>query len=173
MGSGIDFNQIFGDARALALLIWPMLKVVAYACGLFFLYQGGRTLVQAGREGSPYTEESQMPWGKLATHFLVGACLLQFGWSIDNTRELLAGAGEGWRTSLTAIAPSAGGGIWDVFMKAALTWLFANGAAAVFRGFLLWHQLGAGENSNGKGDLFWRGLWHIIFGGVLMNIGGI
>ena len=121
--------------------------------------------------GDPNRGRDEVPFGAVATNLFIGAALITFARSVSNTQELLGGAGTGVRGAVAYVAPAAGGSIWTRALAAAFMWVSAVGACAVFKGLLLWHELGGGGNRGGGGDLFWKGLWHILGGGLAINMG--
>jgi hypothetical protein len=163
--STVDYTQLFTAAKNIAESGKPVLIALGACLGLFFVFRAGVILATGSKNA-----QQDMPWGKLVTNLVIAAFLLSFTRTLAIVDETLAGAGEDWRSALGGAAPS-GGGAWGIFMQAALAWVAFLGMSAVFRGFLLWHKLGSGDNQNGGDDLFWRGLWHILFGGIAINIG--
>jgi hypothetical protein len=61
---------------------------------------------------------------------------------------------------------------WALITQAVVMWLFLLGWFAIYRGLVQWRKL-AIEGSGGGRDLGWAGLWHVIGGTILVNIGGL
>lgn len=155
------------EMAAVASLVQPLLVALGVTVGLFFVGQAGMLMVK-GRDGNG----DDVPVVPIVGKLFIAACLISFSRSVGNTLDLLGGAGSEVRAAVAYVAPTNGGGdIWSIALNAAFLWVAAIGAVGVFRGFLLWQDMANGENRNGGGDLFWRGLWHILGGGVAINMG--
>lgn len=165
-----DPIALLSSAAAIAKAFIPVLSILAFVFGLVLIGRAGMLMVY-GREGRGVHDD--VPLGSVVTHLLVGACLIQFARSVKNTLELLGGAGTEVRSALAYVQSSAAGSqVVQLGIAAAMAWVAALGLVAVFRGLLLWKSAGDGSNrGGGDGDLFWRGLWHILGGGVCVNIG--
>lgn len=162
-----DLTAMLNEMAAVASAIQPLLVAVGVTAGLILIGQAGLLMVK-GRNGS----QDDVPFGAVAGKLFIAACLMSFSRSISNTLELLGGAGSEVRSAVAYVTPAGGGTeVWSLALNVAFLWVAAIGAVGAFRGFLLWHEMANGENRNGGGDLFWRGLWHIVGGGVAINMG--
>lgn len=164
-----DPIAILQAAGALAKAFIPTLSVLAFVLGLVLIGRAGLLMVY-GREGRGVHDD--VPMGSVVTHLLIGAAFVQFARTVKNNLEVLGGAGSEVRTALAYVQASASGSqVVALGIATAMAWLGAIGIAAVFRGLLLWKSGGDGSNRGGGGEVFWRGLWHIVGGGVCINIG--
>lgn len=149
----------------------PFLGIAGALTGLYLIGSAGVTMFKAG--ANPQGHQGDAPVGQVVlVKSIIGALFLQFSRSVEMTRELMGGAGVGVREGLAYAVPAqAGGGFWGAVMAAGFLWLSVIGTIAIFRGFLLWVKAGSGENSRGGGDDTWAGFWHIVAGGIAINIG--
>ena len=165
----MDLTALLTNLSAFGVQLRTVLSAVSALAGLILFAVAGRTLLKGGRgpDEGPHL-------GAVGIHLFVGAALLQIAKSIEDTRiGLLAGAGSEVRTMMTTVVPAGSGGpFWILLMSTCLVWIATIGAIGMFRGFLLWNKAGSGDQQGGNsGDFFWRGLWHIIFGAICINIG--
>lgn len=128
-------------------------------------------------DGNYRGTESGVTWGSVGLRLLIGGMLLQLSTSMQGVSEMLFGLPiQDYRGVLAyANARSAGGpGPWAQVMEVALLWVVLLGWVAAFRGFLQWNTAASGGGGSGgsAGDYFWKGLWHIIGGGVAINLSG-
>lgn len=104
--------------------------------------------------------------------FLAGL-LLSLPTTIEHNVQLFGGPGASYRSAL-ALTPPPGASNWLLvaLVQAIGTWVFLIAAVATYRGILLWVQLanGGSAGSGASGDLFWRGLWHIVFSALAINL---
>ncbi|MPS81685.1 MAG: hypothetical protein E2591_26785 [Achromobacter sp.] len=143
---------------------------LAVLAGVFCVYQGLRMCVaqaQGQREGRPL-------FGPVVAHFMLGYMLLRLaGFSTDVIQLLFGATPTPPASALSYLPPQVSQS--KFFSRVALaivSWVAMFGAIAVFRGLLLWREMSNGS-PNQPGDLMWRGLWHIIFGTIALNIGGL
>ena len=164
----MDVTALLNSASAFAVQLRPVLSAISVLAGLVLFAIAGKLLIKGGRgmdEGPNFVA--------IGTSIFIGAALIQIARSIDDTRTgLLAGAGSEIRGAMTAagVIP-AGAGIWGLLISTCLVWVATLGAFGMFRGFLLWHKAGSGDQQGGSGDYFWRGLWHILGGAICINLG--
>lgn len=157
---------------AFAQEVLPLLAVAGALVGLYLIGSAGFEMWAAGADGRSMRRSSEAPVMQVvAVKSVIGALLLTFGRTVDMTRELTGGAGAGMRQSLAyAVTSSSASGFWGLVLQAAFLWLAVIGTIAVFRGFLLWVRAGSGEGGKGS-DLQWAGFWHIVAGGIAINLG--
>ena len=162
-----DPTAMLTEFRAMAAAVFPMLLALGLGVGFFLIGRGGYLMAF----GDPQRGRDEVPFGAVVANLFIGAALITFARTVSNTQEVLGGAGTGVRAAVAYVAPSAGTSIWGLALAAAFMWVSAVGACAVFKGLLLWHELGSGGNRGGGGDQFWKGLWHILGGGLAINMG--
>lgn len=161
----IDIEAIFGYLNDFASAILPLFSLFGVIAGLYLLGSSAKMLITDGRGGQEGPNLSA-----IGIKVFIAGCLLQFSTSIEWTTDgLLAGTGKGAREAMALIVVNTSP-VWDFILKASFLWLAVFGVAGVFRGFLKWNKAGSGESQHG-GDDFWAGLWHIIGGAILINIG--
>lgn len=161
----IDIAAVFAELNSIALALLPLFSLFGIVAGLVLLAKAAKSLVWGGHNGQQDPEI-----GAILGRMFMAACLIQFGVSIDWTRDLLAGVGSGTRTAMSVIVTSSSPS-WQAILDGSLLWLAVIGVAGMFRGFLLMDKAVSGDNQQNGGDFFWRGLWHIIGGAICINIG--
>lgn len=159
---GTDIQALLASANALAAAILPLMSVLSSLAGLYIIAQAARILLKDDQR------DGGLP--AVGVKLLIGACLVQFGTSIEWTRELFAGAGTEVRVAMAYVLAKETK-VWGEIVQAGLLWLATIGVLGMFRGFLLWNKAGSGDSSGGGRDHFWAGLWHIAGGAICINIG--
>lgn len=163
-----DPTALLNSLAQIGVLVVPLLVVLGVLGGLALFGRAGYLMVMGRGGGGPH----DVPFADVGISMLIGACLIQFSRSVNSTRELLGGAGSEVRAAMTYMATGGGGSAFATLaLNTALLWVGAIGAVGVFRGLLLWWEMGSGNNRGGGGESFWRGLWHILGGGLCVNIG--
>lgn len=163
----IDLNVLFQALNDLAVVVMPLFGVFGVVAGIWLIASATKQLIY----GSPGSHDGGPNITAIGVRFFVAACLLQFGTSIAWTAgDLLAGSGTGARSAMALVVTSSSP-TWDAILKSSFLWLQVMGVAGIFRGFLKWNEAGSGDSRGGGGDPFWSGLWHIIGGAILYNIG--
>ncbi|AXA80623.1 hypothetical protein CE206_29060 (plasmid) [Achromobacter xylosoxidans] len=143
---------------------------LAVLTGVFFMYRALNLAVadsKGMREGRPL-------FGPFVAHFMLGFFMLRLaGFSTDVIVLLSGGQPQPPSSALSYLPPQISeSNFWRKVALAIAAWVAMFGAIGVYRGLLLWRELADG-NPNSNGDLMWRGLWHIVFGGIALNIGGL
>lgn len=100
----------------------------------------------------------------VVTPVIIGGMLIAWSSTTKMVSESLglSGGALGFKPSNTS-------GYGQQVIDAALVGISLLGTLSVFRGLLKWKDAGEGNHGNG-GDPVWSGLWHIIGGGIAMNI---
>lgn len=144
--------------------------VLLFTLGLFFISRGGY-LMWRGREGRGAHDD--VPIAAVLANLGSGAALLQLNATVSNTRRTLGGFGSEVRTAMqyVAINPAGGSQVYQLALATALSWVALIGICAIVRGLLKWRELAAGANRGAGEDLAWSGLWHVLGGGVCVNVG--
>jgi hypothetical protein len=165
----LDINSMLTNMSAISQAFWPLLAALGDVYGLILIGQAGKLLIDAG---GPNSHHESVPYGAIGTKALIAAFLLSFTQSVNLfSNDLMGGAGSNARSVLSYYAPtSSGGGVWALAINVCFIWVGVMGACAIFRGLHKWHSAGSGK-SQSTGDDFWAGLWHIVFGGIAVNMG--
>jgi hypothetical protein len=165
----VDYSAVFAALNQLATLLIPLLSLFGVVAGLFLIASASKELAY-GKNHQGHHHEHGVHVSSIMLKMLIAACLLQFSTSVDWTATgLLAGTGGEVRSAMTLVVTNAPNPIWSAAMSASFLWLAALGLMAVFRGFIKWNAAASGDQQ--QGDAFWGGLWHIIGGAILFNIG--
>lgn len=172
MASGFNIEAVLSASKSFANSFIPLLLTgLAVIAGLVILYFAIRDLYRKG-EGRHAGQE--VGYGAIALKFLVGGMLLRFGAFMQDISFTLFGAEIQGSTGVLAYMPiGVQAGFWKQVLEVCLLWIVMLGWAGAFRGLLLWNSAANGGQSGGSsGDLFWRGLWHLIGGAVAVNLTG-
>jgi hypothetical protein len=173
---GIDISALLKGATAFAEQLIPLLvSALAVVVGLFLIFSAVRNIYQKGADGRAMAGGSEIGYGGVAMKLLVGGMLLRFGATIEDTSNLLFGVGIQSYQGVLAYAPlPAQTGLWRQVFEVCLLWVVMIGWIGAFRGLMLWNGAANGGGSGGSsGDLFWRGLWHLIGGAAAVNMSGM
>lgn len=148
-------------------LIFVGLSVLAGTCCFYLAARMCIAQSQGLREGRPL-------FGPVVAHVLIGYFFLRLAGFSTDVIELLFGAAPQQPSSALSYLPAqiSQSNFWKRVALALVSWVAMFGGIAIFRGLLLWREMSNG-NPNQNGDLMWRGLWHIVFGGIALNIGGL
>ncbi|AVG43851.1 MULTISPECIES: hypothetical protein [Achromobacter] len=147
-----------------------MFMGLSVLAGVICMYLACRMCVaqaQGQREGRPL-------FGPVVAHVLIGYFFLRLaGFSTDVTQLLMGSAPQTPASALSYLpAQVSQSSFWSRVALAIVNWVAMFGSIAVFRGLLLWREMSNGS-PNQPGDLMWRGFWHIVFGTIALNIGGL
>ena len=168
--AGIEPAALIQGLGAIAVSAAPAVGVLMFVVGMIFVGRAGY-LMWRGGEGRGIHDD--VPLGAVLANLLAGAALMQLNATISNTRETLGGAGADVRAAMQYMASGPGDAtpVYQVALGAAFAWLALIGICAVVRGLLMWRELSAGGNRAGGDNMAWGGLWHIVGGGICINIG--
>lgn len=156
----------------LATEMLPLMGAGGAIIGLYLIGSAGAAMLKASSDGR--SSASDAPIAQVvAVKCLIGAMLLTFHRTVSDTVSLVGGAGSGVRSTLAYVGGARGGGdaFWGLVLKAAFLWLAVVGVIAIFRGLLLWVKAGSGQSSGGGSDDAWSGFWHVLAGGIAINLG--
>ena len=132
-------------------------------------YVGYRMAFSHKPGGQAYNE---IGFGKAFGLLLLASMLMTLPKVVSNTDALMLGGQTGYRTALAGAASMSGGSaFWTLVLQVIVMFVIVFGAVSVARGISQWFSAGNGGGSRGGGDLFWSGLWHIVFGSILVSIG--
>ncbi len=175
-GAGIDISALLDGATAFAERLIPLVVgALAVLVGLVVIFSAIRNIFQKGADGRAMAGGTEVGYGGIALKLLVGGMLLRFSSTIEDTSNLLFGVGIQSYQGVLAYAPlPAQSGMWRQVFEVCLLWVVMIGWVGAFRGMLLWNGAANGGGSGGSsGDLFWRGLWHLIGGAAAVNMSGM
>lgn len=163
----VDLAAIIALLNQLADVVMPLFSVFGVLAGFFLIGSAGKELVYGKGQGG----QEEMNLTSIAIRLFIAAVLIQFSTSILWTASgLLAGSGAGTRSTVALVVTSTSP-TFEAILSASFKWLAVMGMAGMFRGFLKWNEAGRGDSRGGGSDPFWSGLWHIVGGAILFNIG--
>lgn len=175
-GGGIDISALLTGAKAFAEQLVPFLVgALSIVVGLAVIFSAIRNVYQKGANGRAASSGNEIGYGGIAMKLLVGGLLLRFASTLQDTSKLLFGVGIQSYQGVLAYAPlPAQAGLWKQVFEVCLLWVVMIGWIGAFRGLLLWNNAANGGGSGGSsGDLFWRGLWHLVGGAAAVNMSGV
>lgn len=149
----------------------PVVSVLAFAAGVFLLGNTMLHVVNANRgQGALSHADGGVKTGSVLMRMGISACLISFGMYMSKTIETLFGEEVSYRNAMAyaPVAQMSGNAYWKLAWSVCVVWVVLIGVVGMFRGLLLWNS--ASTENQGTGDLFWRGLWHIVGGAAAVNI---
>lgn len=150
----------------------PVVTVAAFVTGLFLLGNTMIHVVNAHRGQGPLSHaDGGVKVGPVLMRLVITACLISFGMYMTKTVETLFSSQVPYRTALAyaPVAQMSNNAYWQLAWAVCIIWVVLIGVVGMFRGLLLWND--ASTENQGNGDLFWRGMWHIVGGAAAVNIG--
>lgn len=150
----------------------PVVSVIAFVSGIFLLGNTMLHVVNAHRgQGALSHADGGVKVGPLVVRIAISGCLISFGMYMSKTIETLFAEEVSYRNALAyaPVAQMSGNEYWKLAWGVCIVWVVLIGVVGMFRGLLLWNS--ATTENQGNGDLFWRGLWHIVGGAAAVNIG--
>ena len=169
----MDYQALLSNSRIIVDTAVPMLQILAQFAGLLMFAHCGKMMFNQ-HDGAGRGEDKVA--SRVAFKALIGALLMQLSTTMEWTVDLLFGEKATAVSSVVAYQGGGGGGgnFWNDVLQVCLLWVTLLGWAAAFRGLLAWNSASAGGYSGGNsGDLFWKGLWHLIGGALAVNIAGV
>lgn len=142
---------------------------LALAIGIVITFQAVLAIVRKGHS-NPGAFGGERSWGSIVMQLAIGSCLATLAQKLD---LIIATNGDASsvRAALYYAQGSSGGAAGGplAFIWAAIaSFCVLMGTAGFARGFLLWNKASLGTQESG--DLFWRGIWHVIGGAITINI---
>lgn len=146
-----------------------LISAVAFFIGVLFVFSGISKILaysKGERQGQP-------TGGPVAINLVVGSFLLQLSFTVGVLMDSVFGEKPSKPNEVLAYMPSqvSNSEFLKQMVETAAWWVYAIGYIAVIRGFVLWNELANG--SRGSTDRAgWRGVWHIFFGALAINLPG-
>lgn len=166
-----DVQRTLESSKEFATLVTPLITVIAFACGVFLLGSTFLQMANAHRgQGALAHGDGGVKVGSVVMRCALSSCMMAFAFYGDNTILTLFGQKVSKDTALN-YAPVAqmASPQWTLAWGVVISWIVLIGVVGMFRGLLLWNS--ATTETQGSGDYFWRGLWHIVGGAAAVNIG--
>lgn len=152
----VDFSE---QAKALQDLIVGVQGIgVAEIIGTLLI---ALALIRANRAANP---SSGVTIGQIISPLIIGGMLIAWHSTTKMVSESLALSCGALGYKVGNASPYS-----QSVIDAVLILISVFGSMAVLRGLLKWKDAGEGKHSSG-GDPVWAGLWHIIGGGIAMNM---
>ena len=168
-----SYTTLFQNMMAFLQTALPVVAALSWATGLGLVaYVGYRMAFSRAPGGQGYGSGGPIsPVAVAALLFLAGV-FMELPAMVRSTAQTVLGGTSDYRQALALVPQYSGGNaFWTLVLGVVVMWIVLIGAVAAYRGFLLWMEMANGGGGSGKGDLFWRGLWHIVFGALAVNIG--
>lgn len=157
--------------KSFATLVTPLISVIAFVAGTFLFGATFMQMVNAHRGQGPLAHgDGGVKVDVVLVRCVIAACMMSFAFYGNNTIVTVFGEQVSADRAL-AYAPVArmASEQWTLAWGVVIVWIVMIGVVGMFRGLLLWNS--AATESQGGGDYFWRGLWHIVGGAAAVNIG--
>ena len=162
----IDIAAMITLANSFAGALIPLFSVFGVVTGLILIRSAAMELMGKNSRG-----EDGPNFSAVCGRLLIAGVFFQFAVSVGWTTSLFGGTQTSTRAAM-ALVINTSNPVWDSVMDASFLWLQLIGYAAVFRGFIKWNAAVGGDNNGNGKDEFWAGMWHIVGGAVLVNLGG-
>lgn len=169
----MDYQAFMTGTRTFVEAATPTVSVMAAFAGLLCFVSCGRMMFNQ-HDGAGRGEDRV--GSKVAMRAFIGALLLQFQTTMTWMIDLLFGAPA---TSVSSVVAYSGGGsggsnFWNDVLQICMLWVTLLGWLAAFRGLMAFNTASTGGPSSGNsGDLFWKGVWHLVGGALCVNIAGL
>lgn len=167
-----DTMEFLNNMKDFGETLIPVISVIAFVSGLFLLGNTMVHVVNAHRGQGPLSHaDGGVKVGPVLMRVVITACLISFGMYMSKTIETLFASEVPYRSALAyaPVAQMSNNRYWQLAWAVCVVWVVLIGVVGMFRGLLLWND--AASENQGGGDLFWRGLWHIVGGAAAVNIG--
>jgi len=167
----MDLSALLSSSREIVqIFLNVLLPAITVLVGAVFIYSGLKKVV----DHSHGLRHGQSTVGPVLINLGIGAVLIRFSFMLD---QLIFTIFQDKRESPSAAMSympaqvKNSGTMLNMLVEAAVWWIVAIGAVAVFRGFILWNDLAKGQG--GQSSLGWKGFWHLIFGAACVNFSGV
>lgn len=160
-----EFSNFFNQTAAFAQAGVPFVYVVAVVLATWFVFSGLLWVIQ---KGNPRSQGADRTWGVILMRFFWATCLATLA-RVRAEFETANGSVEGARSALAYFqTQGASNAQFQAIYTALAIWCVFIGTIGFCRGFVLFDK--ASQGGHDSGDTFWRGLWHVIFGALTVQI---
>lgn len=168
-----SYATFFQNMLAFLQASLPLVAAVSWVTGVGLVaYVGYRMAFSRAPGGQGYGAGGPISVGTVAALLLLAGVFMELPAMVRSTAQTVLGSTTDYRQALALVPQYSGGNaFWTLVLEVIVMWIVLIGAVASYRGVLLWMEMANGGGGSGKGDLFWRGLWHIVFGALAVNIG--
>lgn len=168
-----SYTTFFQNMMAFLQASLPVVAAVSWATGVGLVgYVGYRMAFSRAPGGQGWGSGGPISPGAVAALLLLAGVFIELPAMVQSTAVTVLGGSSSYRQALALVPQYSGGNaFWTLVLEVIVMWIVLIGAVASYRGVLLWVEMANGGGGGGKGDLFWRGLWHIVFGALAVNIG--
>jgi len=166
----MDWSAFLSETQSVVTtVVGAISSGLALLIGLYFIASGLNKMVaysKGFRQGQPTV-------GPVALNLGIGAMLMQFARTVNMLIHSVFGSDPSSPSDAMAYVPAqvANSEMLRDLVQAGILWMFAIGVVAVLRGLILWNEISSG--SGRTSDNGWKGLWHIVFGALAINMTGI
>ncbi len=168
----VDTTAFLQNMKDFAEAFIPVVSVIAFVSGVYLFGATILHVVNAHRGQGPLSHpDGGVRVGPVLIRMGIAACLFSFGMYMSKTIETIFESQVSYRTAMAyaPVAQMSGNAYWQLAWGVCVVWVVLIGVCGMFRGLLLWNS--STSENQGSGDLFWRGLWHIVGGAAAVNIG--
>jgi len=158
-----------GSQEFVREFVEALIPIIAILIGVAFIFSGLKKVVdhaQGLRHGQPTV-------GPVLINLFIGAIFVQFPRMMETFVQTIFQEKRESPSAAMSYMPAkvTESEMLSMLIEAAVWWVALIGVVAIFRGLVLWNDLAKG--GGGQGSLGWRGFWHVFFGALCVNFGGV
>lgn len=162
-----DFTYFFNQTAEFARQGTAFVYVVAVIMGIWLTAGALNWIVQKGR-GQYANQGGSQSWFSILARLMLASCMITLA-RMMSIFENSNGSVEGAREVFAYLQDSAGGThAFNLIYSTLALWCVFIGTIGFLRGFVLFDKASRGEQ--GSGDMFWRGIWHVVGGSLVVQI---
>ena len=160
----LGLDNLIGSMKDFAQSGTSFIYIAAILIALYLMISALMMVVKKGRPGAQADES----WGAIVGRAAIASCIATLGTkleaviaangSVDPLREALA-----YAQGSTASSPAM-----QLIWAAISAWCVFIATIGFLRAFLLWDKAMQGRQDSG--DVFWQGLWHLVFSAIVIQI---
>lgn len=160
-----EFEKLIEATKGFAQEGAALVYIVAMMVGAYLIFDVLSKVVKKGDARASSQED--MGWGPILARAFMASCMITLARMMSFFQET-NGSVDAARAVLAYAAPTGGPSGFTLIYSTLALWCVFIGTIGFFRGFLLFDK--ASQGGHGSGDAFWRGLWHVIFGALTVQI---
>ena len=162
----LNFMAFLTGLKQFAEMLQRVTPFIAGVTGVLFIIKALWMAIKCTDRGS--RGDPAVSPGRVLGWMVVGAFLAMFSRTATDFQSM---TDVGLRASVAYSAVGASGSpIWELGQQVVCAWLMAIGIIFIYVGGLKLSKIVSGK-SDGSGDPLWAAIWHIIGGGVCINLG--
>lgn len=160
------FEQLINATKGFAREGAAIIYIIAMLVGVYLIFDVLSKVVKKG-DSRYASQHDAVGWGPILARAFMASCMMTLARMMVFFQDT-NGSVDAARAVLAYAAPSGGPSGFTLIYSTLAMWCVFIGTIGFFRGFLLFDK--ASQGGQGSGDAFWRGLWHVIFGALTVQI---